>query len=65
MSIEYNGTLTFETQLAKWNEVQQIYGMGSDGTYSINAVANTNKSWGPKADGSNMLDYFDASRVRI
>lgn len=59
MSVEYNGTMTFETQLAKWNEVQQIYGMGSDGTYSINAVANTNKSWGPKADGSNMLDYFD------
>lgn len=59
LSVEYNGTMTFETQLAKWNEVQQIYGMGSDGTYSINAVANTNKSWGPKADGSNMLDYFD------
>lgn len=59
MSVEYNGTMTFETQLAKWNEVQQVYGMGSDGTYSINAVANTNKSWGPKADGSNMLDYFD------
>ena len=32
---------------------------GSAGIYSINAVANTNKSWGPKADGSNMLDYFD------
>lgn len=59
LSVEYNGTMTFETQLAKWNEVQQVYGMGSDGTYSINAVANTNKSWGPKADGSNMLDYFD------
>lgn len=58
-SVEYNGTMTFETQLAKWDEVQQIYGMGSDGVYSINAIANTNKSWGPKADASNMLDYFD------
>ncbi|MCD8193824.1 MAG: SusC/RagA family TonB-linked outer membrane protein [Tannerellaceae bacterium] len=58
-SVEYNGTLTFDTQLAKWNDLQQVYGMGSGGTYSIDAVANTNKSWGGKADGSNMLTYFD------
>ncbi|SHE42786.1 SusC/RagA family TonB-linked outer membrane protein [Dysgonomonas macrotermitis] len=58
-SVEYNGTLTFDTQLAKWNNVQQVYGMGSNGTYSIDAVSNTNKSWGPKADGTNMLKYFD------
>lgn len=59
VSVEYNGTLTFDTQLAKWDEVQQIYGMGSNGTYSYDAISNTNKSWGPKADGSNMLKYFD------
>ena len=59
ISVEYNGTLTLDTQLAKWNDVQQIYGMGSNGTYSYDAVSNTNKSWGPKADGSNMLKYFD------
>lgn len=58
-SVEYNGTLTFDTQLAKWNDIQEVYGMGSNGTYSIDAVSNTNKSWGPKADGSNMLRYFD------
>lgn len=58
-SVEYNGTLTIDQQLSKWNDVQQIYGMGSNGTYSIDAVSNTNKSWGPKADGSNMLTYFD------
>lgn len=58
-SVEYNGTLTFDTQLAKWNDIQEVYGMGSNGTYSIDAVSNTNKSWGPKADGSNMLKYFD------
>ena len=58
-SVEYNGTLTFDTQLAKWNDIQQVYGMGSNGTYSIDAISNTNKSWGPKADGSNMLKYFD------
>lgn len=59
VSVEYNGTLSFDTQLAKWEDVQQVYGMGSSGTYSIDAVSNTNKSWGPKADGSNMLTYFD------
>ncbi len=58
-SVEYNGTLTVDTQLSKWNDVQQVYGMGSNGTYSIDAVSNTNKSWGPKADGGNMLTYFD------
>ena len=58
-SVEYNGTFTVDTQLSKWNDLQQVYGMGSNGTYSIDAVSNTNKSWGPKADGSNMLKYFD------
>ena len=58
-SVEYNGTLTFDTQLAKWDDIQQTYGMGSSGTYSIDAVSNTNKSWGPKADGGNMLRYYD------
>lgn len=58
-SIEYNGTFTVDTQLSKWNDIQQIYGMGSNGLYSIDAIYNTNKSWGPKADGNNMLKYFD------
>ncbi len=59
VSVEYNGTFTIDTQLAKWNNIQQTYGMGSNGTYSIDAVSNTNKSWGPKADGTNQLNYFD------
>ena len=58
-SVEYNGTMTVDRQLSKWNNVQQIYGMGSNGRYSIDAVINTNKSWGPKADGGNSLTYFD------
>lgn len=58
-SVEYNATLTFDSQLAKWNDTQQIYGMGSSGSYSIDAVSNTNKSWGAKADKENMLRYFD------
>ena len=58
-SVEYNGTLTFDSQLSKWDNVQQVYGMGSDGQYNIDAVSNTNKSWGPKADDGLMLRYFD------
>ena len=58
-AVEYNGTVTFDTQLSRWNDVQQTYGMGSNGSYSIDAISNTNKSWGPKADGSNSLRYFD------
>ena len=60
-SVEYNGTFTLDTQLSKWNNIQQIYGMGSNGTYSIDAVSNTNKSWGAKADGTNKLTYFDGT----
>ncbi len=58
-SVEYNGTFTIDDQLSKWNNIQQIYGMGSNGTYSIDAVSNTNKSWGAKADEKNSLTYFD------
>lgn len=59
VSVEYNGTFTFDMQLAKWEDIQEVYGMGSNGTYSYDAVSNTNKSWGPKADGTNVLKYFD------
>ena len=58
-SVEYNGTLTFDSQLSKWDNVQQVYGMGSEGMYNVDAVSNTNKSWGPKADNGLMLRYFD------
>ena len=58
-SVEYNGTLTFDSQLSKWDNVQQVYGMGSNGMYNVDAVSNTNKSWGPKADGGLTLRYFD------
>ena len=58
-AVEYNGTYTLESQLSQWDNVQQVYGMGSDGQYNVDAVSNTNKSWGPKADGGLMLRYFD------
>ena len=57
--VEYNGTIMFDSQLSKWDNVQQVYGMGSDGMYNVDAVSNTNKSWGPKADEGLMLTYYD------
>lgn len=57
-SVEYNGSLTFDTQLAKWDNIQQIYGQGNGGKYSHSATSQTNMSWGPKAD-LNSLVYFD------
>ena len=58
LSVEYNGSFTFDTQLAKWDDVQQVYGMGNNGKYSQTATTGTNMSWGPKADDFNMA-YFD------
>ena len=58
-AVEYNGTYTLESQLSQWDNVQQVYGMGSNGQYNVDAVSNTNKSWGPKADGGLVLRYFD------
>lgn len=58
LSVEYNGSFTFDTQLAKWDDVQQVYGMGNNGKYSQTATTGTNMSWGPKADDFNMT-YFD------
>ena len=57
--VEYNGTLTFDNQASQWDNVQQVYGMGSKGQYNVDAVSNTNKSWGPKADEGLILRYFD------
>lgn len=57
-SVEYNGSLTFDSQLAKWDNIQQIYGQGNGGKYSHSATSQTNMSWGPKGDMNTML-YFD------
>ena len=57
-SLEYNGSYTFESQLARWDNVQLIYGQGTKGEYSKDATALTNSSWGPKAD-INEMTYFD------
>lgn len=34
VSVEYNGSLTFDTQLAKWDNIQNVYGQGYNGQYA-------------------------------
>ncbi|WP_288318535.1 SusC/RagA family TonB-linked outer membrane protein [Xylanibacter caecicola] len=58
VSVEYNGSFTVDTQLAKWDDVQQVYGMGNGGQYLDTASSGTNMSWGPKADNYE-VEYFD------
>jgi TonB-linked SusC/RagA family outer membrane protein len=58
ISLEYNGSFTVDTQLAKWDNLQQVYGMGYNGQYSPTATSGTNSSWGPKADDF-LVEYFD------
>ncbi len=58
VSVEYNGSLTFDTQLAKWDDIQQVYGMGNNGQYLASTTSGTNMNWGPKADDY-MVSYFD------
>ena len=58
ISVEYNGSLTIDKQLAKWNDLQQVYGMGYSGAYSPTATSGTNSSWGAKADDL-LVEYFD------
>ncbi|MBR5835436.1 MAG: SusC/RagA family TonB-linked outer membrane protein [Bacteroidales bacterium] len=58
ISVEYNGSITVDSQLAKWDNIQQVYGMGYGGQYSPTANSGTNSSWGPKADNV-PVEYFD------
>ena len=58
ISVEYNGSLTIDKQLAKWDNIQQVYGMGYGGAYSRTATTGTNSSWGAKADDF-LVEYFD------
>ena len=52
-----------DTQLAKWDNIQQIYGMGYNGQYSPSASSGTNSSWGPKADDLPVTYYDGQSRT--
>jgi TonB-linked SusC/RagA family outer membrane protein len=58
IGVEYNGSFTIDTQLAKWDDVQTTYGMGYNGALPTSSTAGTNSSWGPKADDF-VFKYFD------
>ena len=58
IGVEYNGSFTVDQRLAKWNDIQQTYGMGFTGSYSRTATSGTNSSWGTKADDF-LVEYFD------
>lgn len=60
VSVEYNGSMTFDSQLAKWDNVQHIYGMGDNGQYQLDASSGTNQSWGAKADWIDKT-YYDGT----
>ncbi len=47
LTIEYNGNVSFSTPYESY-KLQNIYGQGSNGQYSIDAKG----SWGPEMDGS-------------
>jgi len=59
ISVEYNGSLTFDTQAANWDNIQQIYGQGDHGKYITSGRNATNMSWGPKADDYSHYFEFD------
>lgn len=61
VSVEYNGSFTMDKQLAKWDNVQQVYGMGNGGQYLDTTTSGTNMSWGPKADDY-LVKYFDGQK---
>ena len=61
VSVEYNGSLTFDTQNTQWDDIQQVYGMGYSGAYSREATSGTNSSWGAKADDF-PVEYFDGEK---
>ena len=58
ISVEYNGSFTIDTQLAKWDDIQEVYGMGYGGKLPTSSTSGTNSSWGPKADAF-IYKYFD------
>lgn len=58
IGVEYNGSFTIDTQLAKWDDIQEVYGMGYGGKLPTSSTSGTNSSWGPKAD-SFIYKYFD------
>ncbi|MBP9998871.1 MAG: SusC/RagA family TonB-linked outer membrane protein [Bacteroidales bacterium] len=58
-SVEYNGSYTIDRQAENWDNIQQIYGQGINGQYTVDMSTATNRSWGPKADSYDMHYDFN------
>lgn len=58
-SVEYNGSLTIDTQAENWDNIQQTYGQGINGKYNTDMASATFRSWGPKADNYDMHYNFN------
>jgi TonB-linked SusC/RagA family outer membrane protein len=61
VSVEYNGSLTFDVQNSQWDNIQQTYGQGWGGQLLLSASSGTDSSWGTKAD-DRMVEYFDGEK---
>lgn len=60
IGIEFNSSTTLETQLTKYNNIQTLYGQGTEGRIrGDDDKHSSNKSWGPKIDEGLYLTYFD------
>ena len=61
LGVEINSTTTVEQQLTRFDDVQYIYGQGSNGRIygTIDDRSNSSKSWGPKIDKNLKIWYFD------
>jgi len=59
-SVELNSTTTFNKQLTKWDDVQYMYGQGTDGRINgTDDKYSSSKNWGPKIDPGLNLTYYD------
>ncbi len=60
VSIQFNSTTTIEQQLTSYNNVQTLYGQGTEGRINgSDDRHSSNKSWGPAIDNNLTLLYYD------
>lgn len=61
LGVEINSTTTVEQQLTRFDDVQYLYGQGSNGRIyaTVDDRSNSSKSWGPMIDKNLKIWYFD------
>ena len=60
LGIEFNSSTTIDKQLTKYDDIQTMYGQGSDGRImGDDDRFSSTQSWGPKLDAGLNLTYFD------